>query len=338
MLHLFKMHFNSPLHVSRGLDTFDKSDVVFHSDALKSALYVAGFPYFEEWQQNKDAFFQSFRISSCFPFCKEEYFFPRPALSVKLDFEGVEISKSAKKAKKIEFLSHRLFEEFIRKSVLNIEERILQLSPEQITPDGLFVCEKAETASQRFFVSQVQVRVVVPRDGKDEAVPYYVDRIYFNEGCGLFFLAQFDNETIKQQIIFALSQLSHFGIGTDRSVGNGFFTFQPENDVIPFEFRFSSSSGKYVNLGLYLPDKEELPHIDFSQSYWEFIKRGGYIASGGEPRFRSLRKKTVWMFTAGSIFQSTVPLKGKCIDVRPDSNEKDLHPVWRDGQPLFVSF
>jgi CRISPR-associated protein Csm4 len=83
MLKAIKLRFSSPVHFGRGREELDKSELVYHSDSMKSALYAVGLSMFSEWKDEK-RFHNSFRISSCFPYAKDEYFLPRPQLKRKI--------------------------------------------------------------------------------------------------------------------------------------------------------------------------------------------------------------------------------------------------------------
>ncbi|GIV35226.1 MAG: type III-A CRISPR-associated RAMP protein Csm4 [Chitinophagales bacterium] len=326
-----KLRFTAPLHIGGGID-LDKTEIIYRSDALKAALYAVGLPWFDAW---KDAsyFFSSFCISSCFPYAGNEYFFPRPYLNTRLKFNQTPEQEAGKKAKKITFLSQRVFEQFVAGNDQIIADE------QCITPDGHFLCAAPNTAAGNFFLTAVQQRVTVPREGENEETrPFYADRLYFHNNCGLYFLAQFNDQQIQQQVYQALSLLGQLGIGSDRTVGNGFFSFDPQLDEAPFTFSITpTGQNKVINLGLYLPTYEELQHIDLNQSYWQLIKRGGYIAASAESRFSHLRKKSIYFFAEGSVLHASQQLKGKLENLRPDWNDSALHPVWRDGQCLFIS-
>ncbi len=87
---------------------------------------------------------------------------------------------------------------------------------------------------------------------------------------------------------------------------------------------------------MYLPTREELKEIDLDNSSWQLIKRGGYMAASSSNDFRTLRKNNIYFFTEGSAFDTPLNLKGKYADLKPQWNEGQMHPVWRDGQPIFI--
>lgn len=324
-----RFHFTAPLLLSRGGGELDGSEVIFHSDALRAALYAVGLPYFDDWRE-PDYFFKSFTCSSCFPFAGDEFFLPRPFLPADIRLVDVPNSMVSKKVKKIIYISKTLFEQYISGRGITTQKSC-------ITADGLFLCEREEVATAGVFSYETQQRVQVPPWGHGDLTrPFFSERVHFHQGCGLYVIMNFSGPVIREQVLQALHILSATGIGSDRTVGNGFFSYNTQNDVSDFFINISQGHNRKLNLGLYLPAQEDLQHIDFNQSMWRLVKRGGYIAAAVNPTFSHLRKKSIWMFSEGSVFYTTGYLKGKYVDLRPDAFAGLLHPVWRDGICLFL--
>lgn len=337
-----KLNFgSSPLHLGRGSDELDKSELVYHSDSLKSAIYAVGREIFSEWQ-DPDYFFHGFKISSCFPFSGEEYFLPRPNIRKAIGIKGMADDLVAKKVKKIGFISLKVFEQFIDQGCTEII-----ITRDQLTDDQGYVCEHPETCLRvingikqkiSFFRTEVQQRVKVPSpDSEEDSKPFYIDRIYFEQDCGLYFLAEFKTPEIREQVLHALSILGDRGIGTDRTVGNGLFFFNPETDCKAVQLNTGSKTNQlFIPLGLYLPTESEVAATNLPSSSWSLIKRGGFMGGSSEEQHRHLRKKSIYMFGEGSVFVSNSELFGKYVDLRPDW-DMPLHPVWRCGMPLFLN-
>ncbi len=324
-----KLRFVSPLHLGRGLETdYGKTETVLHSDTLKSALYALGIQLFPDWEKTPALFFDAFSISSCFPFAGSEYFFPKPFLKRKLEFSASSEHLQAKKSKRIDFLSKTVFEKFIKQEIIQIDEKCL-------SPDGSFVFENSGN-SKVIFKTEVQQRVTVPAEGSSETNTYYVDRLFINADCGLFFLAQFHNETIRNQVIAVLKLLGDQGVGTDKSVGNGQFIFDQQKDVEKLTIETGTSLKRWIALGLYLPEKSSFEKFDLNSSTWQLIKRGGYMGGSRDFSFLGIRKKNIFMFSEASVFVSNEEPAGKLIDLKPDW-DKPMHPVLRDGRPLFLA-
>jgi len=330
MTESFKLHFKGPLHIGSGNEEMDKTSIMYHSDALKSAIYSIGISLFEEWKE-ASFFFNAVKLSSCFPYINNDFFLPRPFINFKFNFSKTSEDKSAKKAKKIEFISGALLQKWFTD---NLDSP--KVNEEFISNDGAFLFFK--NTPVEIFRSEIQQRVAVPREGNSgDAKPFYLDRIFFAPDAGLYFLAQFDNEVIRSQFIKALSILGDNGIGTDRTVGNGLFTFDYDSDIGSFELPGTGALNKKVNLGLYLPIEEEINTINLEDSAWQLKKRGGYIAGSTHEKFLSLRKKSIYFFSAGSAFKTVKQLNGRVVDLKPEFNDTDLHSIWRDGQPIFLN-
>ncbi|HQH18488.1 MAG TPA: type III-A CRISPR-associated RAMP protein Csm4 [Bacteroidales bacterium] len=341
MLKAIKLRFVTPVHFGRGREELDKTELVYHSDSLKSALYAIGLPLFEDWK-NENNFFSTFRISSCFPFAKNEFFLPKPQLKREINFGGTSDDKTAKKVKKIEYFEKSIFEEYI-----NNTNGKFEINQAHISPEGAFVCNDENTfthtnnngikSKYSFYKTEVQQRVAVPNEWElEESKPFYIDRIYFEKECGLYFLAEFDNSLIEEQVLKSFRLLGENGIGTDRTVGNGLFEFDNHKDVIDFHLNIPNSKGLSLSLGLYLPTEEEHASIAFDKSAWSLLKRGGYMAGSESEEFRHLRKKSIYMFGEGSVFESAKTLNGKYENLAPVWNNEKMHPVWRDGQCLMI--
>jgi CRISPR type III-A-associated RAMP protein Csm4 len=328
-----RLNFLSPIHLGRGTTDLDKTSAVYHSDALKSALYAVGLSYFPEWGTKPDSFFNSFAISSAFPFCQSEFFLPRPHYKMTFKFSETLDDNQRKKAKKISYISASLFRQWAQEPELQID-----LHESQISPGGSYLFSRNITA-QAFLQAEIQQRVQVPLEGDDEneTRPFYFDRLYFKQDSGLYFLVQFVNEDIRSQVLYTLEILGTLGIGTDRTVGNGLFDFNAKVDLSKFELPYNPQGNLRLNLGLYLPTKEELREVDMEKSHWQLIKRGGYLGGSSMEKFMSLRKNNIYFFAEGSVFKTDRALQGRHVNLRPEYNDNDLHPVYRCGQPLFIT-
>ncbi|MCC5943486.1 MAG: type III-A CRISPR-associated RAMP protein Csm4 [Bernardetiaceae bacterium] len=187
--------------------------------------------------------------------------------------------------------------------------------------------------------------------------PYYIDKLYFQnrklkvmssdkareqneaeEETGLYFLLDIEDEKQLPKIKAALKLLQDSGLGTDRNIGNGHFKLDMNDEItldVPDEAEFQT------NLSLYCPYKEEIGNNGklMQESFYDLIKRGGYLASPANPQHVSLRKKSIYMFTEGSIFPKQ-KLQGKTVNLQPDNtilaDSEVLHPVWRDGKAIFL--
>ncbi|MBS1744807.1 MAG: type III-A CRISPR-associated RAMP protein Csm4 [Bacteroidetes bacterium] len=318
-----KLQFTGGLHIGRGAEELDKTAINYSSDALKSALYAIGLPYYPQWIENHKSFFGGFSISSAFPWCNNEYFLPKPG-NILFKFENADELSEAKSAKKISYISSSAF----RSWALNPSDYV-SVQEKQLG-DGTFLFEGK---GKKFLYSDVQQRVQVHMEDDEDTLPFYFERIMFEKNSGLYFLISFEDEKLMPQIMHALELLGNVGIGTDRTVGNGQFEIISIEDFMLPEGKI----GVQMCLGLYLPTEEELASIDLDHSYWNLVKRGGYIALSSNLEFRSLRKNNIYFLGEGSAFSSSLRLNGRYVDLQPKWNNPEMHPVWRDGSPLFIN-
>lgn len=319
-----KVPFNSSLHLSKGKSGLDTSFEVLHSDTLKSALFACALELFGEEAilrgGNGKAFFESFRISSAFPFAGDELFFQKPEWLPNTFTENTDLRKDIKK---IRFFDKESFE-----ALLN--GKLNDFTKEDIQHSKYYSKHKIEKP----FVSESVQRVVVSRTSEQDPDTFLTERLFFAENCGLFCLMQFENENFKQEIIAALRLLGDNGVGADKSVGNGQFIFK---DLEPFEFQFTEKAGYQVSLSLFCPKSGEVQKQDFlEKSAYSLTKRGGYVASHANFEQATLRKRSVFMFTEGAVFPNDATLKGDVKDLKPSAAPE--HAIWRDGRAIFFPY
>ncbi len=319
---LIKLKFTSPLHLSRGKSGLDESYDVLHSDTLKSALFVCAMQLYDN-QIDRENFLEKFTISSGFPFNEKELFFPKPALLpdtfyIKDDKENI------KDIKKIKYISQSLFEKLL-------QGNFKPFSKNDIYESDFLSDKKLE---KKPFKNEVVQRVTVSRSYENEGNTFYTDRIFFNKNCGLFVLLNVDNQALKEKTKAAFRLLGDNGIGSDKSVGNGQFEMEWIDD---FKLAEVENPTHQIAMSLYLPTKEEIDNIDLDKSAYSLIKRGGYIANPEDFNNSVLRKKSIYMFSEGSVFSQNADLQGNIADLNP-SNRPLIHPIWRDGRGLFLNY
>lgn len=319
-----KLRFSGPVHIGAGRDDPDSTLHTYHSDALKSALYAVGIGHYPEWQDAAN-FFNRFRISSCFPYAGNELFVPRPFHSFSMQFAQEDEDRSAKKAKKIRYVGLGVLTGWAADT-----EQAVQVHPDQLSADGAFLFAGKRTAKSVFRVAAQQRVSVLP-----ETTPFVVERLHFEDHCGLYFLLDCEDSRLREQLFAMLRLLGDRGIGTDRTVGNGYFDFDPEHDAQRVFLPSKTAYSLQIPLGLYLPTEAEVEALDLDHSAWQLAKRGGYIA-GSEDAYLGLRKSNVYFFAEGSGFKASVQLSGKYVDLNPDARLVS-HPVWRDGQPIILT-
>jgi len=326
---IIRLKFTTPIHIANARRDYGFSETVIHSDTIYSAILnawnVLGLTEFipKDIQDNLP-----FTISSLFPYTiigsgKSEivYFLPRPA-----SFNPSVPIQLNKKVKKIAYLEADLFRAFQEGNTLDIEENLIK---------DEFLTEKS--IEKPLFTRSEIPRVRVPRSEGDSE-PFYIERIYFNENSGLYFFIDCEKDEVFNAVKIALNFLKDEGIGTDKNVGNGKFTWElePNADIISFT---NNSNGYSMNLSLYIPESHEQIKSAFDDKcYFSFVTRGGWITSYP---YLSLRKKYIRMIKEGSILKIPSGISGRGVDITPNKDilpetNKNIHPIFRFGKSFWV--
>ncbi|MBQ9253963.1 MAG: type III-A CRISPR-associated RAMP protein Csm4 [Bacteroidales bacterium] len=317
-LSVYKLHFTTPLHISNNKKEYGVSLKTIASDTMYAALTSCLGKMGMSIPSSGDL---GFSISSLFPYYQKEkerpiYFFPYP---LQANIGNLDAKKS-KKLKKIKWVDAFYFSEILCGRNVLKDEHI----------KGDYLC-KAEDFDNDFISSQAFQRIrLQDRTMQGNAEPYYVDRVFFKDCSGLYFIVNGDTTLLDK----ALPLLSLEGIGTDRNVGNGFFTF--EKDTISLEI--PQRADYCLNLSVFFPEnKQQLENLMSSESIaYEVERRGGWITT---PPYQTIRKNYIYGFSAGSVFRKeTKDLEdiGKIVDLRPKWNDKELHSIFRSGRALVL--
>jgi len=309
---IYKLRFQTPLHISKGkINSYESSDATLHSDTIKSALFVCIIQLFDE--ATAVSFMQIVRVSSAFPFVEENCWLPKP-LSFYFKDTTVE---NRKKFKDVNFFTSNQYAQILQGNQPILEYR------------------KDKPVQPEIWESDVTQRVKINFDADSD--PFYLEKLYpKNENAGLYFIFQlhgFDENKLDA----AMKLLGDNGFGLQRTLGNGQFTSEKNS----FGMALPDSQNAWVSLSLYRPKNKEEIANNLAKSSYQFIKRGGWIASPANESFTSLRKKSIMMFIEGSVFsfneeKSKILTKENIEDIRPDWNDENLHEIYRDGSGIFL--
>ena len=323
-LTIYKLHFTTPVHLGDMRDDYGISLTTIASDTLYAAMISCLAKLGDEIPPDGDL---GCTISSLFPFYQQDkasehvLFFPKPLKQVMPTSDKA--VEERKKIKKVAWLDAAYFSK-----ILNGEQLFTDNTLGGNAIQGEFMTNMP--IDKDFVTSQVSARVTVPRNGQDDATPYYMDRVSFKGYSGLFFIADGDASRLEK----ALNLLQSEGIGTDRNVGNGYFEY--EKDVV--DLVIPDSADFALSLSLFIPESKEQMRtmLDSDDVAYDFQRRGGWITTSPN---NTLRKNVIYAFTAGSVLKcycSGLETQGKVgIDLRPDLPSV-THPVWRCGRALFL--
>ncbi len=331
MVLAYHLYFNSPLHV--GIESIgqEKVEHIIRSDTLWGAIISRWLLLFND-DPDELCLNPGFTISSCFPLIHGRRFFPVPIGA--LDHLMNEVADmpageepTVKTLKKVRFLSDVLFEKWRSGGELDIKD----LGPGSVYPwEASF--KDNNSASLVRFASEAQrprIRLDQATGGVGEDAFFYCTDLFFHKNAGLFFLAQFQDDSIRKKFESALMLLGDSGIGADRTIGKGFFTFEP------FKFKTSIENGNmYVLLSLCIPEGTEVEKglLNSRKSYYGLVRRFGRAGDFGVNR---LRRPDTWMLVEGSIFPFR-PL-GK-IEKILEGMALSIHTVYRNGKAFSLPF
>ncbi len=306
----------SPLHIGTGTENYYTSSSDLQSDVISSALAAVAIQMgilkvAKDSDMIVKEFLESFKISSAFPYRDNSYYLPIASGRIILDDSSYE-KKYRKELKNTRFVHARKY--FPKWA-----------NGEALSKDA--VIDNNSTIVKTQVAQRVTVRDYL-------STPLFFEWNYYYPNCGLYFILDCEDE-IFDNIKKLFSILGEFGIGTDRNIGGGKFTVNEKN--ITIDLPEVPNPNATLLLSSYIPQKEELGILNLNNSKYTLIKRGGFIAGSNNEHFRHLRKKTIYMFSSGSVFATTENIGGKIEDLMPNNlppEYKDIHPVYRSGRAL----
>ncbi|MCF0185162.1 MAG: type III-A CRISPR-associated RAMP protein Csm4 [Bacteroidaceae bacterium] len=326
--HIYKLHFTTPLHLGDSRDGYDVSLKTIHSDTMYAAITSALAKMGYEIPNDGDL---GVAISSLFPFyqqgeaSKALLFFPKPVQQKLPQLDNV---AEAKKVKKVNWVDKHHFERLLAGKDLLASRDARHVHGEFLTDSDVIQGAEQDGCPFSIMKTQVSHRVTLDRQGMQDAQPFYMDRVYFEDYSGLFFMAQGGNTHLIEK---ALNLLSVEGIGTDRAVGNGLFEWSQEEIAL----EVPASTDYSLGLSVFIPESQEqlIPMMQGDGVAYELLRRGGWITT---PPYNTIRKNAIYAFAPGSIFSGNVT-DGKCGAIVNLTPKYPIdHPVWRCGKSLFL--
>ncbi|MCX7694731.1 MAG: type III-A CRISPR-associated RAMP protein Csm4 [Caloramator sp.] len=292
-----KLKFKEPIHLGYREGMFNITDTTIHSDTIFSGIVNCYSLLFGKAKTEKfieNILQGKLKVSSSFYYVDDEYLYPRPIYN-KMYLEDF------KKDKKIKYIS----------------EKVLKgQSKDKYVSGNVLLSKKIEKS---IFKIEERPRVVVDRLNNGSSI-YYTSCCRFNEGCGLWFYIDVEDE-LKDEVFASLKLLGDEGLGGMRSYGYGIFEF----DL--FEDKIEKVGEKNLLLSLCLPKKEDIERF----SSYGIVERTGYIYSA----YVKTKKHNIYrMFEEGSIVEGEV--EGTIFDDTPDGFTE--HKVYKYGRAFLVPF
>jgi len=327
MIYQYTLRFSTPTHFGLegiGQELIEKQ---VRSDTLWGAII-------QKWlllyQEDPDTLCQQspFQVSSCFPIFNGTRYYPLPIGTLDgliAEAAASEDAKpSVKELKKIRFIAAPLFERIVSGGMLRLEDLIkpamvfpfIETSGQQANNAGFSICQRP-----RLQIDQL-------KGGGIEGAFFYCSDQFFADESGLFFLASFADDTTRQKFEASLRLLGDSGLGADRSIGRGMFTFNVEESDLPK----TQDPHTWLLLSLFHPRRDEVERgiLEHRHTAYSLTKRSGRAASHLTGRFR---RHDLWMIEEGAVFGENP--EGDICKVLECSSENNIpipHNVYRNGR------
>jgi len=329
MIYEYHLLFTTPVHFGLEAIGQERIDHLVRSDTLWGAII-------QQWMllYNDDpeelCLNTPFAVSSCFPLINGVAFYPLPFGSLdQLISRAGQAEKpniSVKDLKKIRFAAEPLFQKVINGEALRFDH----LKSNAVFPFGEGQQGTIREKRRVYEIMQrPRLRIDPLSGGSTEGAFFYCSDQYFSHGNGLFFLATFRNNETKKCFDAALRLLGDTGLGADRSIGRGLFSFETKK----CEISDNPSSDHYLLLSLYHPTNKEVMQgiLDMPGTAYSLTKRSGHAASLPVSNFR---RYDIWMLEEGSVFRIKPTGDTVCV---LEKSEQISHNVYRCGQAFCIS-
>lgn len=332
---LYKLRFTTPLHAGAGdsAKSLDSSCMTLCADTLFSALcHTAlsaggGECVGRLCRSAKEG---KIRITDTMPYCGEALYIPKPYIKAAAETAEPLSAEDRKAMKKLSHIPVSSLGEFFS----------------SLRGAG---CYNAKAHKAVFGRSYITTKNSIGRkepDGFEEneennaVKPYSVGLFEFNEGCGLYFIAAFENEQDTDFIGSLVERLGLGGVGGKTSSGYGKFAMADDpytlindryttgDEKILIQMLEREEAPLYISLTTSLPLDEELGSALDGAAYG-VCRRGGFVLS---EHFSdgAVKKKTQYFLSAGSVFKHRY--SGGLYEAAAGGN----HPVFRYGRPIFL--
>lgn len=298
MIKRYDLTFTTPVHF--GLEGIgqERIDHIVHSDTLWGAILDKWLLLYDD---DPAALCQepSFTVSSAFPLINGTRFYPVPAGALSRVMNDVAhletgvIPLELKDLKKIRYVAERLLF-----TILSGKEPLLaDLTRDSVYPYPL-ESKKRESDSRSYATEEQRPRVAVDQvnGGVQEGTFFYSTDLFFNRNSGLSFFATFASREAQHRFEAALRLLGDTGLGADRSIGRGAFTFTSTPPCLPEV----QKPYAHLLLSLYYPTRQEVAEgvLNSPVSAYGLTRRTGHAGGAAVSRFR---RADCWMVTEGSV-------------------------------------
>ncbi len=278
-----------------------------HSDTVAGALIQAYCELYGAEEADALVKDEGFRVSSCFPFVKDEderhVFYPKPLLEPgNMGRDDPNYLDKRKRYRKAGFVHEEIFEAMVEKrleerDIIGGIDRVYQIKARVIYPGEL----ELDFGVVHDFIPHNTINRLTSQSMEF----FYREGVRYNNS-GMYFILAADSADTERKLRGAMEFLSDRGLGSDVSVGGGQFRVEVE------DFKGLREDGDArVLLSLYNPSPEELKAIDLRSSYYSLEIRRGVTGTGW-------LRRSVMMFTPGSVLRTEADLRGRVLMVSED--------------------
>ena len=321
MMIAYHLLFQDPVHF--GLEGIGQEAVeqAFRSDSLWGAVLQKWFLLFDDTPEQLCTN-TPFSISSCFPFINGVRFFPLPMGALDAVIEDAAKQKAiqgmpgVKEWRKVRYVAEPLFRKALKQKLLPAD-----VSLDQVFPMAIY--EKNNISGATFKQHEQRPRIMTDQmnGGVSESAFFYCTDQFFGDSAGLFFLARFDGDAVREKFEAALMLLGDCGIGADRSIGRGGFVFFSQS----VDFPAPTAPAAWLTLSLYHPTRDEVQQGVLTEGRYSLIKRSG---PGGGFHVSRFRRSDCWMLEEGAVIPFHAQGDAPCV---LKQSEFIPHNIYRNG-------
>jgi CRISPR-associated protein Csm4 len=352
MKYLVELQFDHAVHFGSSIAGFGIEDVdeTCHSDTLFSGIInqlaaiehlISDFSL-KNFLQEFNSPTPPFRISSFGVVKGVDYFLPKPLIEPDFFACDSSVNKYKKDFKKLKWVHLEDFHKWQKKS----------LSSDDIK--GYFVSYDNEPPPKSPPFSKIHTKVQHIQDRETDATQiYHTGQLFYGERVYPFFFFDFNSKSLSWEwFVEALRLIGISGLGGRRSTGYGKFCLRYEPILIggdesawPKKVCESNQHTKAITLwsnvlnhqseGQYLFSLLAPKALSENDCFvYNLIIRKGWFFSNSS--FCQMKRKTVYMFSEGSIFYRNV--EGGLINISPDELPENHHDIYRYGLPFTIPF
>ena len=328
---IYRLKFSTQLHTGRDTGSaqvgslgLEKTETYIPADTLFSAICQTWTTFYGE--QRLTDFLEGytnnsqqlpFMLTSAFPYASDIYLYPRPLTWY----------EKTKKSKGVRFVSQSIFQNIIAgnpptfcKDHLINGDAVWVSSAEKERLKTLYCHDKDDKVA--IWKTNIRPRVTIGSRNAGSEI-WHVETVQFNDNCGLWFAANFDNGKTKQKIETLLRVLGDTGIGGERNAGYGMFKLKkPENTI---EMSQVKTADHFITLSRISPKSSvQLGQLLTGNIAYNLIELSGRMTNTDS----NTRRKQIHLMTEGSVLHTDEEPVGRLVNFKPDDCS---HPVYRYG-------